>query len=234
MSGAAVYRITMDAAPLRYLKIAEGGDDAAALREEIARTAWLGERGVRVPTVIEIHDTRHFVALLMSGMPGESAETSALPQAELVRAVAHALAALHALPAADCPFDESIAARLGEARRLIARGEISGADFAPRNRGTTPAALLERLAASAPEEDHVVAHGDATLSNMIVGEDRTIGFIDCGRAGRADRYLDLAAAAESIVDRFGPRARAAFARAYGEARWNARKAQYFSDLYELF
>ena len=85
-----------------------------------------------------------------------------------------------------------------------------------------------------PRQDLVVAHGDASLSNMIVGPDGRIGFIDCGHAGRADRYLDLAVAGAEIAELFGPERVRSFAKAYGLARWNARKVIYFADLYEFF
>ena len=32
---------------------------------------------------------------------------------------------------------------------------------------------------------------------------RTLGFVDCGHCGKADRYLDLAIAAQEIEDNFG-------------------------------
>ena len=53
--------------------------------------------------------------------------------------------ALHAVPAVDCPFDESVAVRLGRAQTLVERGEIDPKEFAPRNQHSSPYALLERL-----------------------------------------------------------------------------------------
>ncbi len=79
-----------------------------------------------------------------------------------------------------------------------------------------------------------MAHGDAAWNNMIVAPDGTVGFIDCGHAGRADRYLDLAVAAAEVDDHLGPSGIKIFAEAYGERRWNARKAAFYADLYELF
>src|SRR5262249_43163425 len=138
------------------------------------------------------------------------------------------------LPAAECPFNESLDIRLARARLAIARGEIDESHFASRNRDRTPEDLYQALAVDRPAEDLVVAHGDLTLSNMVVGTDGSVGFVDCGHAGRADRYLDLGVLAAEIVDQFGSDGPAVFARAYGAKNWDRGKAAYYSDLYELF
>jgi len=85
-----------------------------------------------------------------------------------------------------------------------------------------------------PSEDVVVVHGDATLSNMIVGNDLSVGFIDCGHAGRADPYVDLALVTEGLAERFGTAMADRLMGAYGRAALDERKAGYFLDLYELF
>ena len=79
-----------------------------------------------------------------------------------------------------------------------------------------------------------MVHGDATLSNIFVGGDGSIGFIDCGNAGRGDRYVDLAVLMADIGDTLGPQAAARFAQKYGAPGWDEAKARYFADLYELF
>ena len=232
MSGAAVYRVTAVGQPERYLKIARGRG-ADALRQEIARTSWLGARGVRVPAVLQTGDSGRTVALLMGAVTGTSADAGGLPAGRIAEAAGRALAALHALPAADCPFDETLAVRLARARRAVAAGEIDAGEFDSRNRRLSPAALLRRLMAEPPEEDLVVAHGDATLANILVADDLSVGFVDCGHAGRADRYLDLGVAAADIGTHLGGRFLRPFIRAYGLARLDRRKALFYSDLYEL-
>jgi aminoglycoside phosphotransferase len=232
MSEAFVWRISGGGEP-RYLKIAEGAG-AAALRREIERTAWLAARGVRVAEILRTHVEGGVVALLTRAVQGAPAEEAPLAKEALMAALGQGLARLHALPAQDCPFDERAGKRLARAWRAIAAGQVDTAEFADRNRGLAPAALWQRLSAAIPAEDLVVAHGDATLSNMIVGQDGSVGFVDCGHCGVADRYLDLAVAGQDIADAFGSAELAAFAAAYGETRWNAAKAGFFADLYELF
>jgi aminoglycoside 3'-phosphotransferase-2 len=233
MSGAAVFRVGPRKQAERYLKIAEGGA-ADLVRREVTRTRWLATQGIRVPDILRVHNADSLVAAEMRALPGRDAEDVRMPPSLLVELLGRALAALHALPAAACPFDERIAVRLARAQRAIAAGEVDASQFDTRNRQVTPEALYRRLAANPPPEELVVAHGDATLSNMIVGDDGAVGFVDCGQAGRADRYLDLAVTAGYIKEEFGKATVTRFARAYGEPSWQSAKAAFFADLYELF
>jgi aminoglycoside phosphotransferase len=247
MSEAAVYRVIQDRQPPRYLKIGRH-DAAAALRDEIARTQWLALHGVRVPAVRRIDDQADRVVLLSQALPGVPADDSPLPVAALIDAIASAFAALHALPTADCPFDETLATRLARAKRAVEADEVDARHFADHNAGMAPAALLTRLVQSQPSEDLVVIHGDATLGNVLVdcndhgGIDIGLvdcglvdcGFVDCGNAGRGDRYVDLAIIADDIENCFGAEAAARFQQAYSRNAWDRAKAAYFLDLYELF
>ncbi len=192
MSGATVFRARRQGRASRYLKIACDDDATDALRAEIARTAWLGERGIAVTNILHVLDRGGRAAMLTAAMPGVPADISPLPTSRLIAALAKAMAALHALPPALCPFDETLAVRLARARRAVDSGDIDIADFEPHNRAIGPAGLLRRLRAAPPPENIVVVHGDATLSNIMVDDDGTTGFIDCGNSGRADRYTDIA------------------------------------------
>ena len=138
-------------------------------------------------------------------LPDGTVVTSDDPdEAEIVvPALARAFSALHAIPVRDCPFDESVAVRLGRAGVLVERGVIDPGAFASRNRDVSPAALLERLETRKPDEQVAVVHGDATLSNLIVGNDRSVAFIDCGHAGRADPYTDIALVIEGLAEQIG-------------------------------
>jgi aminoglycoside phosphotransferase len=233
LSEASVFVVKEDGHPTRYLKIAHR-HAADALRDEIARTRWLAQCGMRVPEILRVDDRAGAIAVLTAAVPGIAAEASPLPAPRLVDALARGLAALHALAPVDCPFDESVATRLARAAAAVAAGDVDPQAFAPRNLGVAPAALLARLSREPPAEDVVVIHGDATLSNLIVDEDGTLGFVDCGNAGRGDRYVDLAVLSAELEEAHGPEAAARFAAAYGAAGWAGAKARYFSDLYELF
>jgi aminoglycoside 3'-phosphotransferase II len=125
--------------------------------------------------------------------------------------------------------------RLARAHDLIRKGEIDSSQFDARNAAVAPEDLYERLKASVPaQEDRVVVHGDATLSNLIFASDGQIGFVDCGNCGRSDRYVDLAPIVGELADRFGLEARNMFLQTYGGIEWDDRKAGFYSDLYEFF
>jgi aminoglycoside 3'-phosphotransferase II len=227
MSGARVWRLSDG----RYLKSAER-KHAAALAQEVARTRWLAEHGLPVPKILAAHEAPGFAAMISAAVQGIAADRADMPGDALAAIVGRALARWHAVPADACPFDESLAVRLPRARAAVARDEIDGSDFAARNIATRPAVLLDRLTASRPTEDEVLVHGDASLSNMLITPDRVV-FLDCGHAGRGDRYLDLAIAADELAERFGSGAVQSFVAAYG-VHWDHSKAGYYADLYELF
>jgi aminoglycoside 3'-phosphotransferase-1 len=235
MSGAHVYRVRDRHAGDQYLKIAVGAE-ADHLRREVERTKWLASMGIRVPDVVRQFDSRDSFAMTMTTLGGRSAEHArAHDKTGVVRAIGLAFAALHILPTSACPFDETLTVRLARAHDHVRHGAIDATQFDARNAGITPEALYRRLAASAPaQEDCVVAHGDATLSNLIVGNDGEIGFIDCGNCGKADRYVDLVPLVGELADRFGSHAPDIFLHAYGGFPWDERKAEFYRDLYELF
>jgi aminoglycoside 3'-phosphotransferase II len=234
MSAASVFRLHREGADTRYLKVADGAE-ADALRDEIARTGWLGAQGIRVPAILRAFDNGTLVAMIARAMPGVPPDEAVLPARSLVTSLADAFARLHAIPASTCPFDESTAVRLARACASIARDDIDAGQFHRRNAHVTPQRLLDRIVSRLPTgEDTVVVHGDATFENLLIAEDGTIGFIDCGHVGRGDRYIDLALVAGGIADHLGRGWIAPFVQRYGLARWDAKKARLFSDLYELF
>src|SRR5207237_4248967 len=107
-----------------------------------------------------------------------------------------------------CPFNETLSVKLARAHEAIRQGAIDPTQFDTRNIGVAPEALYARLAAGVPaQEDCVVVHGDATLSNLIRGDDGEIGLIDCGSCGKSDRYVDLALLVSEIGERFGDEVR---------------------------
>jgi aminoglycoside phosphotransferase len=232
MRGARLWRLKASL-DVFYVKIAEG-EGAQALRHEIERTAWLATNGARVAKIVRTHDAGNLVALLSKAVEGKPADEQRLPLLVVLAALGRGLADLHRLPASACPFDESVMERLARADRAIAAGGVDAGAFAERNRGIAPDILHARLAAAIPREDIVVVHGDAALSNLIIADDGSLGFVDCGHSGWGDRHIDLGVVAQEIGERWGEAAIASFAASYGATHWDRRKARYFADLYELF
>ena len=179
--------------------MAEASRTLAELRSEIERTRWLSTRNVRVPDILDLFDDDRLGVALMTALPGAHPHESAQPPPTCSAPGARAAHA-HAVASADCPFDETTAARLARARAMIAAGRVDPDEFDDRNLGGSPLEIYERLAADAPRitEDIVLVHGDATFDNLLIDRDGNLGFIDCGHAGRGDRTLDLEAVTSDI------------------------------------
>lgn len=229
-SGAAVFR---SADGTRYAKHVPATDPAgtAALAAERDRSDWLAGQGVKGPRVLDWHADDTGVRLVTSAVAGVPADR--LPAAELRACwgrIAEAVRALHAIPAARCPYRWDLDTVIAAARDVVARGAVNP-EFLPEEQQDTPAEeLLARLEPQLPLRrkqaagDTVVCHGDLTLPNIVVDPDtgNVAGFVDLGRLGLADRHTDLALlfaqARETWPDESRARALDAdFATGYGAA-----------------
>src|SRR5215470_16170000 len=150
MGGAPVFRVLDPTGGCRYLKLASG-PEVEPLRQEIARTEWLSSRHIRVPEILMKVRTDKVAAVLMTAVPGRHLAPEHLAPEHLapehlahghlahgdlpamVRAIGRGLARLHALPAADCPFDEMPRSRLQRAREAIDRNLIDSGEFDDHN-----------------------------------------------------------------------------------------------------
>jgi aminoglycoside 3'-phosphotransferase-2 len=234
MGGASVFRLPDPDGGDRFLKLASG-PEAEPLAQEIARTEWLSRRHLRVPEILMTACTENAVTILMTAVAGRRLAPRDGDMLASAGAIGRGLARLHVLPVADCPFDETVCVRMRRAREAVERNLVDASQFDDRNAGVSPAALYERLVRTMPgDEDLVVVHGDATLSNLLIGPDGELGFIDCGNAGRSDRYVDLAIVEAELRTGFGADAARCFVAACGVRAWDEQKAAFFRDLYELF
>jgi aminoglycoside 3'-phosphotransferase-2 len=254
MSGARVVRWVgapgaPDAATL-FLKTARLGrpDGDESLHDEAARLVWMAARGLPVPRVHAYELWRGGEYLLLGEVPGEDADSAArsAPAADVVDALADGLRLLHATPAGDCPFAMDVSARIALARDRVRAGLVDALDFDDERRGRSPEALLAELEATRPAADGLAfTHGDYSLPNVIVSAARGVGggsvapvalsgFVDCGRAGLADRYQDLALAERGVRWKLGgewvPRL---YAR-YGLAAVDRRRLDFYTLLDEFF
>ena len=182
-----------------YAKLSEASR-ANELAGERDRLAWLAGWGLDCPTLQDWRENEHGACLVMSAVPGVPATD--LSGADLLRAwpsMAAQLAAVHALPVADCPFEKTLSDMFARAADVVARGAVNP-DFLPDEDKEKPGhALLARVEAelalrlSQEKAGRVVCHGDPCLPNFMVDPQtlRCTGLIDLGRLGTADRYADL-------------------------------------------
>jgi len=172
--------------PARRISVAELARETAALRwlegrADAARLVWTGKVLGRPAMLCEA-----VAGVALHALQPGAAEGGVI-------AALGALARLHALPTAACPFDERLAVKLAEARRRVDVGEIEVDRLDPANAGRPSAEIMAELAARRPAtEDLVVTHGDASWPNFILRPGGGVAIIDLGRFGVADRHQDLA------------------------------------------
>lgn len=240
-SGAATWRCPAPSGDAVYLKTAPIAAELD-LGGEAARLTWLGAHGVPVPSVRDagrIGDLEFVITEEVAGLPASSPAWG-VSLHRMLTVVGQSLAAQHAIPVAGCPFDQRIAGQIEAARRRTRAGLVREYEFDDVRGGTRATDVLDDLLAAAPIEDGVVlTHGDFCLPNVIIradaaGTPRVAGFVDCGRAGIADRYQDIALAIRSIGYNCGDGAVRAFLEAYGLRDVDHAKVDFICLLDEFF
>lgn len=240
-SGAGVWRCTAHDAATLYLKAAPVRY-ALRLDNEAERLRWMWRHELPVPSVVEHGRIEGIEYLLMHEVRGTPASDAGWTSrvAEVVGVLGTTLARIHRTPLFDCPFDQRVAGQVAEARRRVTAGLVREDDFDVMRAGRMAHELLDELIVSAPRvEDLVFTHGDLCLPNVILstGPDGALvlaGLIDCGRAGLADRYQDIALAVRSVRYNFGAEWVAPFYAAYGLARPDEGKLEFYTLLDEFF
>ncbi len=182
----------------RYIKH-EPRNDESTLAGEVDRLVWAG-RYIRVPEPLEVGGDETHEWLVTRAIPGQSAVAPRwiAEPAIAVRAVGEGLRAMHdTLPAAECPFDWGVPARIaGAAERGIR--------------------VPDALRAPPPMDALVVCHADACCPNTLIGDDgHWIAHVDLGLLGTADRWADIAVASMSTEWNYGPGWEDALIEAYG-------------------
>lgn len=232
-SDAAVFRLEASGQPPLFVKT-EAATPFGELPAEAARLRWLGTNGIACPQVLsEIGDNERNW-LLMTAIPGQDLASSDLAPERIVAIAADALRALHQLDITDCPFDRRLDRTIAEAEARTKAGVVDETDFDDARLGHTAQQVFNELLRRRPaSEDLVVAHGDASLPNLLADTGRFAGFIDCARLGVADRHVDLAIASWSVQYNLGKAWVAPFLHHYG-ATSDAERMDYYLLLDEFF
>lgn len=233
-AGAVIHRLHGIKRPALYLKHgrAETAEDITA---EMVRLRWFGQY-IAAPEVRGFVSTEDEAWLLISAVPGLTAhqllEREPRRQAEIVTALAEHLRAIHSIPADQCPFNASHPLRLAQARRRLEAGMLGPSDF--DREGSTAEQAWSEMAALLPiEPDPVVTHGDYSLDNILLAQNRVAAVIDLGRAGVADRYQDLAVLWNCLAD-YGEELQSRLFTAYGITEPNLRKLRFHCLLDQFF
>ncbi|OFA04193.1 APH(3') family aminoglycoside O-phosphotransferase [Duganella sp. HH101] len=204
-----------------------------SVMREAAVLQWLAGR-VNVPEVVlaaPADDGECMITRAVPGVPLSSLIAEGRPVLELFR---EALRQLQSVSVADCPFDSGAAARLRELDYLVGKGLIDeDYDFEQWPGLATPADLLARLRATIPNEDLVFSHGDLCDNNVFVDQRGELHFIDAGRGGLADRWLDIAFIHRNLRDDVSEHSAAQFLDGLGVPDALAKR-EFFEQLDELF
>jgi len=184
----------------KVLKIQPDGLES---QNEIAMLKWL-EGKLAVPKILYHTVQNEKSYLLMSRVPGKmSCDKEYLEQPRvLAKLLAEGLKTLWSIDVSDCPITSGIDAKLAVARKAVENDEIDMEDAEPETFGEggfkNPAELLAWLEENRPEEEMVLSHGDYCLPNIFFMNKMVSGFIDMGRSGVADKWLDIAICYRSL------------------------------------
>lgn len=196
-SSATVLHLLNSAKGNAYLKIA-GSAEIDGLAREAAVLKWLRGR-LPVPRVqyFAEHEDRNY--LIISEIPGDTADLYFDSPKEIIGIWAAGLRLIHGLDIVNCPLWQTLDLKIPKAELRVRNGLVNEENFEAQYAGISADELLTMLMANIPAcEDKVFTHGDYCPENIIVQDGKLSGFIDWGRAGVADRYQDIALAVRSI------------------------------------
>lgn len=182
------------------LKIEKTGANAD---REANALQWLSGK-LPVPQVLAFAQEDGFNYLLMSKMHGKMVCDTLTDDTinTAVTALADGLKQLWRVDISACPLDSRLNQRLTQAKYNIENGLVDTEDFEPNTLGENGFAdldaLYDFLKTHQPPEDLVFTHGDYCLPNIFTENGKTVGFIDLGKAGVADRWQDIALCVRSL------------------------------------
>jgi aminoglycoside phosphotransferase len=192
---------------------------------------WLAGR-LNVPEVVLTAESAAGEYMVTRCVPGEPLFGRIHAQQPVLDLFLEALRQVQAVPVAACPFDASASFRLRELEYLLANGLIAD-DYDVEKCLHTPQELLIRLHATLPREELVFSHGDLGDSNVFVDARDELYFIDLGRGGKADRWMDIAFVHRNLREEVSEDVAADFLDALDQP--DARtKREFFEQLDELF
>lgn len=102
----------------------------------------------------------------------------------------------------ECPFQRSTDHQLDRALYNIENGIVDLEDF-EHNEYESPMHLYHYLSDNKLPEELAFVHGDYCLPNIFFKENNISGFIDLGRAGVSDKWMDVALCVRSLKYNFG-------------------------------
>lgn len=217
-----------------YLKISPDNESSYLMAEK-EKLEWLQGK-IPVPKVHFFRVEEGFQYLLISKIFGEDAlsRNIRMKPIVLIKSAAEGLRKIHSIDIDKCPFDERIHNKLNLIKSIhIDNKRINSTINRIKNKSKLD--LYNYLLENKNEdEDLVFTHGDYCFPNIIIKDDNISGFIDVGRAGIADRYVDLSLIIRSIkINYRNNKLVDKFIGEYGLEHIDIEKLKYYTYLDEL-
>ena len=164
---------------------------------------WLNGR-LPVPQIVAFDGINNYNYLLMSRFKDRTIldDINLIEPKQVVEALADGIKQLWSIDIKNCHLDSRLSYKLAEAKYRIYNDLVDIGDFNEDTLGDdgfkSVDELYKFLCNNQPQEDLVFTHGDYCLPNIFIKDNKTVGYIDLGKAGIADRWQDLALCIRSL------------------------------------
>ncbi|MFZ3003128.1 MAG: APH(3') family aminoglycoside O-phosphotransferase [Undibacterium umbellatum] len=204
-----------------------------SVKREAQALQWLSGR-IGVPELMAVVDNEYGEAMITRAVPGKPLSARIEAGQPVSHIFLEALRQLQGIPIKDCPLHAGAAIRLKELEYLVSKGLHDQEYVLDQWPGLHDEQdLLRQLHATMPEEDLVFAHGDLGDSNLFVDANDQLYFIDLGRAGIADRWMDIAFAHRNLREDVSGKVADEFLKSLPFVDEPAKR-EFFMQLDELF
>ncbi|WP_340620020.1 APH(3') family aminoglycoside O-phosphotransferase [Xenorhabdus siamensis] len=217
---------------LKYSPIVYVNTTYSVMREASVLN-WLNGR-LNVPEVVCVAENSEGEFMITRCIPGEPLYTRINAHQPVLELFREAVRQIQAVSIIDCPFDSGVNFRLQELEYLLDNNLCDEKYDLEQWPGiATPRDLLARLHATLPSEEKVFSHGDLCDCNIFVNAHDELYFLDLGRGGIADRWLDIAFVHRNLLEEVSISAATEFLDTLGGLD-NSAKRVFFEQLDELF
>ncbi|MBD2814796.1 aminoglycoside 3'-phosphotransferase [Xenorhabdus sp. Flor] len=217
---------------LKYSPVVYANTTYSVMRE-VSVLNWLNGR-LNVPEVACVAENSEGEFMITRCIPGEPLYTRINAQQPVLELFREAVYQMQSVSIIDCPFDSGVNFRLQELEYLLNNDLCAEEyDLGQWPGIETPQDLLVHLRATLPSEERVFSHGDLCDCNIFVDAHDELYFLDLGRSGIADRWLDIAFVHRNLREEVSISAATEFLDTLGGLD-NSAKRVFFEQLDELF
>ena len=182
------------------------------LAAEVERHNWLAEHSPMPELAVALDE---WLVTVDVGHPVPRPELQPNPD-EVPAVLGAAMAELHRLDPASCPFDGGWSSQLTIVEQAVEAKMLDASTLPDPYGRYRPDQLLAMIVESQPSDvDAVVCLGTPVASNLFLRGGVFCGAVGVNTLGIADRHRDLAVCHRSLLAHFGPEALLGFYEGYG-------------------